>query len=75
MLTLLLGLNLELITAIAKGHDLGHTPFGHAGDRTLQLILERELVTRFNLKLGKKADGGLQRRDIFHHALIIRRVV
>lgn len=64
-----LDLNLELITAIAKGHDLGHTPFGHAGERTLQLILERELVTRFNLKLGKKADGGLQRRDIFHHAL------
>lgn len=25
-----LGLNLDLIEAIALGHDLGHTPFGHA---------------------------------------------
>ena len=26
-----LGLNLDLIEAIAFGHDVGHTPFGHAG--------------------------------------------
>ncbi len=31
----LLGLNTELIEAIALGHDLGHTPFGHAGERFL----------------------------------------
>jgi dGTPase len=30
-----LGLNLELIEAISLGHDLGHTPFGHAGERYL----------------------------------------
>ncbi len=29
------GLNLDLIEAIALGHDLGHTPFGHVGERTL----------------------------------------
>ncbi len=33
-----LGLNLDLIEAIALGHDLGHTPFGHAGERFLNDI-------------------------------------
>ena len=30
-----LGLNEDLIEAIALGHDLGHTPFGHAGEQVL----------------------------------------
>ncbi len=30
-----LGLNEDLTEAIALGHDLGHTPFGHEGERTL----------------------------------------
>lgn len=30
-----LGLNLDLIEAIAIGHDIGHTPFGHAGEKIL----------------------------------------
>lgn len=29
----------ELTEAIALGHDLGHTPFGHAGERVLQQIV------------------------------------
>lgn len=31
--------NLELTEAIALGHDVGHTPFGHVGERTLNLIM------------------------------------
>lgn len=33
-----LRLNEDLTEAIALGHDLGHTPFGHAGERVLQEI-------------------------------------
>lgn len=33
-----LGLNEDLTEAIALGHDLGHTPFGHAGERALGKI-------------------------------------
>ena len=34
-----LGLNEDLTEAIAMGHDLGHTPFGHAGERLLNQIM------------------------------------
>ena len=34
-----LQLNEELTEAIALGHDLGHTPFGHAGERVLQSLV------------------------------------
>ncbi len=33
-----LGLNEDLIEAAALGHDLGHTPFGHEGERALNKI-------------------------------------
>lgn len=34
-----LGLNEDLTEAIALGHDLGHTPFGHDGERALAQLL------------------------------------
>ena len=34
-----LALNEDLTEAIALGHDLGHTPFGHAGERLLDRVM------------------------------------
>ena len=34
-----LRLNEDLVEAISLGHDLGHTPFGHAGERTLNSLM------------------------------------
>jgi len=38
-ITRALGLNEDLAEAIAMGHDLGHTPFGHAGEAALTACL------------------------------------
>lgn len=35
-----LALNEDLTESIALGHDLGHTPFGHAGERVLNELVE-----------------------------------
>ncbi len=37
-----LGLNEDLIEAIALAHDLGHTPFGHSGEKVLRRIMSGE---------------------------------
>lgn len=44
----LLGLNVDLIEAIALGHDIGHTPFGHAGERYLSECLQESTGQYFN---------------------------
>lgn len=44
----LLGLNVDLIEAIALGHDIGHTPFGHAGERYLSECLQEKTGRFFN---------------------------
>jgi dGTPase len=36
----MVGLNEDLAEAVALAHDLGHTPFGHAGERTLHRLMQ-----------------------------------
>ncbi|MGN0805592.1 MAG: deoxyguanosinetriphosphate triphosphohydrolase family protein [Candidatus Coproplasma sp.] len=43
-----LNLNLDLIEAIALGHDIGHTPFGHSGERFLDGISYEYTGRRFS---------------------------
>ena len=57
-----LRLNEDLTEAIALGHDLGHTPFGHAGERTLAAIMpggfeHNEQSLRVVDRLEKGGDG------------------
>lgn len=59
-----INLNLDLTEAIALGHDLGHTPFGHQGERTLKEILYGEkLPDIFHIEpqaFDKKLMGGFK---------------
>ena len=42
-----LGLNEELALAIATGHDLGHAPFGHSGEKYINQIISRHIDRDF----------------------------
>lgn len=48
-----LGLNEDLTEAIALGHDLGHTPFGHVGEEAISLCLARHRGLDPNLPENK----------------------
>jgi len=57
-----LGLNEDLTEAIALGHDLGHTPFGHAGERALAAVMpggfaHYEQSVRVADRLEKNGEG------------------
>lgn len=42
-----LGLNTELTKAIAVGHDIGHAPFGHGGEKILSDIAQSQGLSKF----------------------------
>ncbi|MBR1390861.1 MAG: deoxyguanosinetriphosphate triphosphohydrolase [Lachnospiraceae bacterium] len=57
-----LRLNEDLVEAIALGHDLGHTPFGHAGERVLNRLCKggfrhSEQSVRIVERLEKNGQG------------------
>lgn len=70
-----LGLNSELTRAIALGHDLGHAPFGHTGERVINSCLQQcrhpfrfrheEQSLRVVERLGQHVD----KDGIRHHGL------
>jgi len=43
-----LALNEDLIEAIAIGHDIGHTPFGHDGERFLSALCQQHGIGEFH---------------------------
>ena len=53
-----LGLNADLIEAIATGHDMGHTPFGHAGEHALHNLYRAQTgkCFRHNLHSARVLD-------------------
>lgn len=58
-----LRLNEDLVEAIALGHDLGHTPFGHAGERALNRVcpygFEHSAQSVRTVDLLEKSGNGL----------------
>lgn len=52
----LLRLNEDVCEAVALAHDLGHTPFGHAGERTLNELLKPQGGFEHNLQSLRVVD-------------------
>jgi len=53
-----LRLNEDLTEAIALGHDLGHTPFGHAGERVLNEVTGHFEHNEQSLRVVEELEGG-----------------
>jgi dGTPase len=67
-----LRLNEDLVEAIALGHDLGHTPFGHAGERVLDALypegFEHNVQSVRVVEVLEPMNLALEVRDgILHH--------
>ncbi len=70
-----LGLNTELTKAIATAHDIGHSPFGHQGEKILSEISKKEIGKNFwhekngleyvdKIELLETPNGELQNLDL-----------
>lgn len=70
-----LGLNTELTKAIATSHDIGHSPFGHQGEKILSEISKRDIGESFwheknglnmvdNIELLSDPNGNLQNLNL-----------
>jgi dGTPase len=60
-----LGLNEDLVEAIALAHDLGHTPFGHAGQDTLNECMAQHGGFEHNLQSLRVVDHLEERYPAF----------
>ena len=60
-----LGLNEDLVEAIALAHDLGHTPFGHAGQDTLHECMQAHGGFEHNLQSLRVVDQLEERYPAF----------
>lgn len=67
-----LNLNMELTEAIALAHDLGHTPFGHQGERTLDNILKNKTSIELLPPDQKNYFGGFKHN--FHGLRVVNRL-
>lgn len=76
-----LRLNEDLAEAIALGHDLGHTPFGHAGEDVLDQLMEggfeHRIQSRRVVEVLERGGQGLNltwevRDGIEHHSGSVR---
>ena len=60
-----LGLNEDLVETIALAHDLGHTPFGHAGQDALNACMEGHGGFEHNLQSLREVDHLEERYPAF----------
>lgn len=69
------GLNVELTKAIATGHDIGHSPFGHQGEKILSELSVRDIGEKFwhekngldmvdKIELLEDPDGNMQNMNL-----------
>ncbi|MFA5800201.1 MAG: dNTP triphosphohydrolase [Candidatus Peribacteraceae bacterium] len=70
-----LGLNEDLAESIALAHDLGHTPFGHAGEEAMRQCLKPCGKTFEHNEQSLRVVGLLEERTTKYHGLNLNREI